>query len=114
MTRIRLISGETVLTGTLDGTAVASDFAALLPLDLTLRDFHGIEQIADLPRALDTSAAPESYKPEAGDITLYAPWGNLAIFFRPFQESQGLVRLGRFDTPPDGLTDGPVRLERVD
>jgi hypothetical protein len=29
-----------------------------------------------------------------GDITYYAPWGNLAIFYRDFGYSPGLVRLG--------------------
>jgi hypothetical protein len=33
-----------------------------------------------------------------GDITYYAPWGNLAIFYRDFGYSPGLVRLGRIDS----------------
>ncbi|WP_135502244.1 cyclophilin-like fold protein [Roseovarius aestuariivivens] len=80
MTHIRVIVGDETLTATLDATHVAQDFAALLPLDLTLSDYHGIEKVADLPRALDTTGAPDSYEPKAGDITLYVPWGNLAIF----------------------------------
>ncbi|GAA4730631.1 hypothetical protein GCM10023216_23110 [Isoptericola chiayiensis] len=27
----------------------------------------------------------------------YAPWGNLAIFYRDFGHAPGLVRLGAFD-----------------
>lgn len=114
VTRIQFITGGNVLTATLDNTAVAQEFAKLLPLDLTLTDYHGIEKIADLPRKLDTSAAPASYAPEAGDIALYAPWGNLAIFYKPFRESPGLVRLGEFDGPYDALVrdeDTSVRIQ---
>ena len=29
-----------------------------------------------------------------GDVTYYAPWGNLALFHRDFEYSSGLVKLG--------------------
>lgn len=117
MTRIHVVVGDETLAATLDDTATARDFAAMLPLDLTLSDYHGIEKIADLPRRLDTTGAPESYKPETGEITLYAPWGNLAIFYKPFQRSRGLVRLGAFDGPLDALLrdgDFTVTIQRAD
>ncbi len=97
MTRIQVITGEDILPATLDDTPAGNDFASLLPLELVLTDFHGIEKVADLPRKLDTSDAPSSYKPNAGDLTLYAPWGNLAIFYKPYETALGLVRLGEFD-----------------
>lgn len=103
MTRIHLIVGNETLTATLDDTAAGRDFAKLLPLELSLSDYHATEKIADLPRALDTRDAPASYTPQAGDITYYAPWGNLAIFYKPFGDSRGLVRLGAFDGPIDAL-----------
>lgn len=114
MTKIDIIVGNDILTATLDDTTVAEDFVSLLPLDLTLSDYHATEKVADLPRKLDISDAPDSYTPKAGDITHYAPWGNLAIFYKPFQESRGLVRLGEFDGPMDALMqDGAfaVRIE---
>lgn len=98
-------------------TDAARDFTRLLPLDLTLTDFHGTEKVAPLPRKLDTTLAPASYAPSAGDITTYAPWGNLALFYRPCEASRGLVALGAFDTPPAVLSStGPlkVRIERAD
>lgn len=117
MLTIKVIAGSETLTATLDDTQAARDFAALLPLQLTLTDYHGIEKVADLPRKLDISGAPASYTPKTGDITHYAPWGNLAIFIKPFQTSRGLVRLGAFDGPIDALLkDGPlpVRIEAAD
>lgn len=114
MTRIHVIVGEETLSATLDDTAAGRDFAALLPLEITLADYHVTEKVADLPRRLDTTGAPDSYAPKAGDITYYAPWGNLAIFYKPFRNSSGLVRLGVFDGTVDALLKAhvvPVRIE---
>jgi hypothetical protein len=117
MTRIHVIIGNEPLSATLDDTPAGRDFAMLLPLELSLNDYHATEKIADLPRALDTRDASASYTPKAGDITYYAPWGNLAIFYKPFRTSSGLVRLGAFDGPIDALLkDGAiaVRIEAAE
>ena len=117
MTRIHVIVGDETLSAMLDDTPAGRDFAALLPLELSLSDYHATEKVADLPRKLDTADAPASYTPEAGDITYYAPWGNLAIFYKPFRSSRGLVRLGIFDEPIGALLkEGaiPVRIEMAE
>jgi hypothetical protein len=109
MTRIHVIVGDETLSATLDDTPAGRDFAALLPLELTLSDYNATEKVADLPRKLDTRDAPASYTPKTGDVTYYAPWGNLAIFCKPFRTSNGLIRLGAFDGPIDTLLkDGPI------
>lgn len=102
-------NGAVIATATLDNNDSARDFAALLPLVLTLKDYAATEKIADLPRALTTKGAPGGYKPSAGDISYYAPWGNLAIFHKDFEFSRGLVRLGRLDSGIDAMRrDGPT------
>jgi hypothetical protein len=85
------------LGATLNDSPAAAEFAAMLPLTLTLTDYASTEKIADLPGRLSSQAAPASYTPSVGDITYYAPWGNLAIFYRDFRASPGLVSLGRID-----------------
>ena len=85
------------VTATLEDNTTSRDFLAMLPLQLELRDFASSEKIADLPQRLSTQDAPAGYKPKAGDITLYAPWGNLAIFYRSAPYASGLVRLGKID-----------------
>lgn len=42
--------------------------------------------------------APAGYNPSVGDITYYAPWGNIAIFYKDFGYASGLIKLGRFDS----------------
>lgn len=95
--KIKISSGGETATATLDGTEMAKDFAKLLPLELTLGDFAGSEKISDLPRRLSTKNAPDGYKPSAGEIAYYAPWGNIAFFYKDGTHSRGLVRLGKMD-----------------
>ena len=113
--KIRLITNGAVLTGTLDDNAATRDFVSLLPLTLTLRDHAKTEKVSDLPRKLATSGAPAGVDPDVGDIAYYAPWGNLAIYYRDFGYSKGLVKLGRIDSGIEKLAsargDIAVRIE---
>jgi hypothetical protein len=96
--KISLRIGDRVLTATLIDSATTGDFISLLPLTLTLKDYAGTEKISDLPKRLSTEGAPSGNDPSVGDITYYAPWGNLAIFYRDFGYSSGLVILGKIDS----------------
>lgn len=89
---------------TLNGSPAARDLASLLPLTLDLKDFHGIERIADPPRKLTTENAPEPRRPKTGDLTYYAPWGNLAVFYQDGPSaSSDLLVLGHIDADADQL-----------
>lgn len=114
--KVRIIAAGPTFTAELENSAAARDFAALLPLELTLGDYNRTEKIADLPRHLATDSASDGIQPVAGDLTYYAPWGNLAIFYRDFGYSRGLVLLGRIEGDVEGFAkiDGPVRIERID
>ena len=103
MATIRITLPDAALTATMNNSAAAQDFLALLPLTLTLKDFNGTEKVSDLPESLSTQGAPEGFKPEEGDLTYYAPWGNLAIFYRDFAYSRGLVKLGRIQEGIEAL-----------
>jgi len=80
--KIRLTVNGKAFTVTLVDNATARDFLALLPMTVTLEDYAQTEKIAYLPRKLSTAGAPAGSDPSVGDITYYAPWGNLAIFYR--------------------------------
>ena len=71
---------------------------------MTLEAYASTEQIAYPPRKLSTQGAPAGIDPEVGDITYYAPWGNLALFYKDFGYSTGLIRLGRFDAGVEALS----------
>ncbi|MFF4835315.1 cyclophilin-like fold protein [Streptomyces sp. NPDC001315] len=89
---------------TLNDSATARDFATLLPLTLNLSDFHETEKIADLPRRLSTSGAPDAAEAKPGDLAYYAPWGNLALYYRGSGSSDAsLIILGHMNGDTERL-----------
>jgi len=115
--KIRLIINGKALPATLYDNPSAQDLLAQLPLTLMLEDYAATEKIAYPPRKLSTASAPEGFTPSAGDITYYAPWGNLALFHKSFRYSSGLVSLGRIEAGAE-LLKAPgkmaVVIERVE
>ena len=101
--KIRLKLEDTVITATLIDSKTTQDFISLLPLTLTLEDYAGTEKISDLPKRLSTEGAPSGSDPSVGDIAYYAPWGNLAIFYRDSGYASGLVILGKIDSGIEAL-----------
>ncbi|BAU65090.1 hypothetical protein STA3757_24690 [Stanieria sp. NIES-3757] len=101
--KINIKAGNEVITATLVDSKTTQDFISLLPLTLTLEDYANTEKISDLPRTLSTEDAPPGSDPSVGDIAYYAPWGNLAIYYRDFGYSNGLVILGKIDSGIEAL-----------
>ncbi|MFF2775907.1 cyclophilin-like fold protein [Streptomyces sp. NPDC058052] len=104
---IRVTLDGNPVEATLNDSPAARDFAELLPLALDLKDFHGVERVAGLPRKLDTSSSPEPTAARTGDMAYYAPWGNLALFHQDGPSaSADLLVLGHLDV-------GAARLGRA-
>jgi hypothetical protein len=98
------INNNAVVLGKLENSETAQEFAALLPLSLTLEDYSKTEKISDLPTKLTTKGAPAAITPKTGDIAFYAPWGNVAIFYRDGHHSPGLIKLGEMDSNVEAFT----------
>jgi hypothetical protein len=114
--RIRLTFDGKVVEATLLDNATSRDLLSLLPMTLTLEDYASTEKIAYPPRKLSTAGAPAGVDPSVGDIADYAPWGNLAIFYKDFSYSRGLIGLGRIDSGIEALSvpgSLKVTIERV-
>lgn len=89
--------GERVFTATLSDTEAASEFAAMLPLTLSMSELNGNEKYAYLDTALTTGAyAPGTI--HAGDILLYGD--NCAVlFYETFSSSYRYTPLAVLDDP---------------
>ena len=100
----------------LNASPSAESLWAMLPVTVDFQDFNGVERIAYTEKELSAEGAPESCTPEAGTLALYAPWGNLSVFYKPFRESRGLVPLGRFVEGADKISTlgEAVRIERME
>ncbi len=114
-TPIRVIIGNTVLTGRLWDNATARDLIAQLPLTLTFRDFNGVEKIAQLPRKLSMDGVPAGDDPLPRDIGYYNPSGDLVFYYDDVGYFTGIVRIGQFDSSMDAIvsqtSDFTARIE---
>lgn len=95
--KIKINIGDKYLIATLIDNATTRNFLAMLPLTLKLEDYANTEKISYLNPKLSTEGAPKGCDPEIGDITYYAPWGNLAIFYKEFGFANGLIKLGKIE-----------------
>lgn len=86
---------------TLYDTPAANALYNILPLELQFEDFNHTEKISDLPEELPTEGESDGCDPDIGDFCLYAPWGNLSIFYQDFPYSDGLIPLGHVDAGMD-------------
>lgn len=90
----------------MENMPAAQDFLTLLPLKLTFEDYASTEKVSYLARKLTTEGEPRVIEASRGDLTYYAPWGNLALFYKDFGYSTGLVKLGT-------LTSGIEKFEKL-
>lgn len=109
------VGGEEIFI-TLYDTPAANALYDMLPLDLTFEDFNGVEKISYLAQELPTEGEPDGCDPDVGDFCLYAPWGNLSIFYQDFRYSDSLIMLGHIDSGIDVISNmkenTPVTLEK--
>jgi hypothetical protein len=97
--RIVVKIGDTVLQGTLAKNVAARDFAAQLPLDLTMDDLFGREKFARIPNPVSEAVQRKSSY-SIGDIAYWSPKQDIAVYYRQDGETippPGLVPIGKFD-----------------
>lgn len=87
---------ECVLT--LRNGVTADSLYHMLPLELSFEDFNSTEKISYTPQPLTIDESEGGHAPSVGDLCIYAPWGNLCIFYQEFQYSDDLIYLGHVDT----------------
>lgn len=116
--RIKLTFNNQEIVAELDDNPTSRDFLTLLPMTAKFEDYSGTEKITYPSSKLSAEGAPAGYDPSAGDLTLYAPWGNLAIFYKDFGYASGLVRMGHIESGIEKLAemdgDFNMTIERVE
>lgn len=95
--KVNITVGDRTITATMEDNAAARDFLSRLPLEVTLSDYSNAEKIFYPSPALTTSKVARGCTPAPGDITIYVPWGNVAIFYKNGSRSNDLIRIGRID-----------------
>lgn len=115
--KVNITVGSRTITATMEDNAAGRDFLSRLPLEVTLNDYNNITEKIFYPSpALTTTGVTRGCAPTPGDITIYAPWDNVAIFCKSWSQSNDLIKIGRIDG--DGISalnvagDVAVRFER--
>lgn len=97
-TNVKITVGNRTITATMENNAAAQDFLSRLPLEVTLNDYNNITEKIFYPSpALTTAGVPRGCAPVPGDITIYVPWNNVAIFCKSGSQSNDLIKIGRID-----------------
>ena len=93
--KLKITIGENTAMAILYDNPTSRDFVTMLPLTVEMDDYANTEKIFYPSRKLSIQDAPKGFKPSVGDITLYAPWGNIALFYKDFSYSSGLISMGK-------------------
>ena len=94
---MKIVIGDRTITATMEDNAAAKDLLSRLPHEVTLADFHDTEKIFYPAPALSTDGVKGGCAPAPGDITIYTPWGNVAIFRKSWPHSTDLIKIGHID-----------------
>lgn len=95
---VNITVGDRTVTATMEDNAAARDFLSRLPLEVTLNDYNQTTEKIFYPSpALTTAGTARGCVPIPGDITIYAPWGNVAIFCKNGSRSNDLIKIGHID-----------------
>ncbi|MCB0841299.1 MAG: hypothetical protein KDD99_31735 [Bacteroidetes bacterium] len=97
LTQGKVLVGTEVFNVTYYDNPTSRSLVAQMPFTVELEDYAGIEKIFYPKESLSKEGAPKGADPSVGDIMYYAPWGDVAIFYKDFSYANGLIPLGYFD-----------------
>ena len=111
--KVNIKVNNQTITATMEDNAATKDFMSRLPLEVTLNDFNNTTEKIFYPKpALNIENVTRGCAPVPGDITIYEPWGNVAVFCKGWSRSNDLIKIGHIDG--DGIktlsVDGDIKV----
>lgn len=115
--KLKITIGNKTATAVVYDNPTTRDFVIQLPIMVDMDDFAGKEKIFYPPKKLSTAERKAVSDPKVGDINVYAPWGNIAVFYGSYSGSRDLIRIGRITEGIDALnnsgTISKVKFEQI-
>lgn len=102
--RVVFTSAGNEIVVALNDSVESQNLYEQLPVTIEFEDFNNIEKIAYLPERLIADSSSKGFAPEAGDLALYAPWGNISFFYNDYNFSDDLINLGKVESGIEYLT----------
>ncbi|MGG1325066.1 cyclophilin-like fold protein [Priestia megaterium] len=117
-TRIKLTFNNKEVFVKMYDNPTSNDFLAQLPLSITFEDYIGKEKISILQKRLSADDVQTGDLSRKGDFAYYAPWGNIAIFYKGFEDATNdLIILGQIESGKENFEnvdgDFTVKIEKV-
>lgn len=75
-------------------TAAAKDFYDQLPLQLELSNFRDAQWMFYPPKKLNVTAREAYHDGKKGELSYYAPWGDVFMLYKDFYAGDEMHRLG--------------------
>lgn len=101
--RISLSWDDNEVIIAMEDNQTAADIISKLPATVTFEDYNNTEKICYMDGEVYVDDAARGCAPTAGDVTLFAPWGNIAIFYNDWSYSEDLIPVGRIESGLEAL-----------
>ena len=92
--KVEIRSQGRVATFQLYDTAAAGEFYAQLPLELDLTNFRDAQWMFYPPEKLSVTPREAYHDGKKGELSYYAPWGDVFMLYRDFHAGDEMHRLG--------------------
>ena len=102
-TRISLSFDNKEIVVKLEDNESTKDLIKQLPLTVNFEDYASTEKIAYLDEKLSSDSG--GYESKTGYFAYYAPWVNLAFFYKDFRYSNSLIKLGEIESGMENIED---------
>lgn len=116
--RIKFKFGNEEVIAKMYDNPTSRAFLVQLPITITFEDYAGLEKTGYPPKILTTKGAPSGADPKLGDLALYAPWGDLVVYYGESKYANGLIILGHIESGVEKFSEmgqkSTVTIERMD
>lgn len=103
--RVQITSQGKTATFQLYDTSAAKEFYEQLPLELDLTNFRDAQWMFYPPEKLNVTAREAYHDGKKGELSYYAPWGDVFMLYKDFYAGDEMHRLGIGLTGIDEIAD---------
>ena len=102
--KIRLSWEDKEVVISLKDNKTAEDLISRLPMKAKIEDYNNTEKIIRFSEEIYIDPDAKGLSPAVGDVAVYAPWGNLCIFYKEWSYSDDLIPIGHVESGLSELT----------